>query len=198
MLERRYEGRLDDDADQMIGFITAGTRRMQRMIDDLLAFARAGRVETHREPFSLGAVLEEARAVLSAEISERGAKVVAGPLPHLVGDESRILQVVQNLIANGIKFCPAERTPVITVTAARLPSGWRIDVRDNGIGIDPRYASKVFGMFQRLHGDEEFPGTGIGLAICQRIVERHGGHIWVDGYEGEGCTFSFTIPDAGE
>ena len=155
-------------------------------------------MESHRDRFSLGAVLDEVRATLAAEIEERGAKIVAGPLPELVGDESRILQVVQNLVANAIKFCPPERTPVITVTAARLTSGWRIDVRDNGIGIDPRYASKVFGMFQRLHTEEEFPGTGIGLAICQRIVERHGGRIWVDGYEGEGSTFSFTIPDAPE
>jgi signal transduction histidine kinase len=195
MLGRRYEGQLDDEADKMIGYITGGTRRMQRMIDDLLAFARAGRMETHTERFSLSAVLDEVRGALAAEISDRGAKVVAGPLPDLVGDESRILQVVQNLVANAIKFCPPERTPVITVTAARLTSGWRIDVRDNGIGVDPRYASKVFGMFQRLHSDEDFPGTGIGLAICQRVVERHGGRIWVDGYEGEGSTFSFTIPD---
>ncbi|MEA2516707.1 MAG: hypothetical protein QOG16_545, partial [Actinomycetota bacterium] len=131
-----------------------------------------------------------------AEVAERGAQLDVGPLPQLVGDEPRIRQVMQNLIANAIKFCPADRAPQVTVSASRLSGGWRIDVRDNGIGVDPRFASKVFGMFQRLHSDDEFPGTGIGLAICQRIVERHGGRIWVDGYEGEGSTFSFTIPTA--
>jgi light-regulated signal transduction histidine kinase (bacteriophytochrome) len=182
----------------MLGFITGGTNRMQRMIDDLLAFARAGRVESEITRFSLGAVVDQVRVDLGAEISERGAKLVCGPLPHLVGDESRILQVMQNLVANAIKFCPPDRAPVINVSASRLSSGWRIDVRDNGIGVDPRYASKVFGMFQRLHGEDQFPGTGIGLAICQRIIERHGGHIWVDGYEGEGSTFSFTVPDTAD
>jgi signal transduction histidine kinase len=195
VLAHRYEGRLDEEADRVIGFITAGTKRMQRMIDDLLAFARAGRVESEVGPFSLASVLDQVRTDLAAEIDERGAQVTSGPLPELVGDEPRILQVVQNLVANAIKFCPPGRTPVIQVSAARLRSGWRIDVRDNGIGVDPRYASKVFGMFQRLHGDDDFPGTGIGLAICQRIVERHGGHIWVDGFEGTGSTFSFTVPD---
>jgi light-regulated signal transduction histidine kinase (bacteriophytochrome) len=198
LLARRYEGELDEEADRMIGFITAGTDRMQRMIEDLLAFARAGRVEAQVTSFSLATVVDQVRDDLAAEIAERGAQLDIGPLPQLVGDEPRIRQVMQNLIANGIKFCPADRPPQIAVSASRLSGGWRIDVRDNGIGVDPRFASRVFGMFQRLHSDDDFPGTGIGLAICQRIVERHGGRIWVDGYEGEGSTFSFTIPDAAE
>ncbi|MEJ7894233.1 MAG: ATP-binding protein [Solirubrobacteraceae bacterium] len=195
MLGRRYEGRLDPEADKMIGFITAGTDRMQRMIDDLLAFARAGRVDSGATAFELAEVLDRVRADLAAQIGERGAKVHHGPLPRLVADEPRIGQVLLNLVSNAIKFCPADRAPIVEVSAARLTAGWRIDVRDNGIGVDPRFASKVFGMFQRLHVEEEFPGTGIGLAICQRIVERHGGRIWVDGFEGQGSTFSFTIPD---
>jgi signal transduction histidine kinase len=198
MLARRYDGKLDSEADKMLGFITSGTTRMQRMIDDLLAFARSGRVESESAAFSLETVLDQVRTDLAAEIDERGARVLNAPLPELIGDEPRILQVVQNLVANAIKFCPPERAPIVEVSAARLAAGWRIDVRDNGIGIDPRFASKVFGMFQRLHGNDDFPGTGIGLAICQRIVERHGGRIWVDGYEGEGSTFSFTIPDPGD
>jgi signal transduction histidine kinase len=195
MLARRYEGQLDGEADKMIGYITGGTDRMQRMIEDLLAFARAGRVESELERFSLASVVDQVRSDLAVEIRERKADIRSGPLPDLVGDRPRIIQVMQNLIANAIKFTPPDRAPVIEVAAARLPSGWRIDVSDNGIGIDPRYASKAFGMFQRLQGDDDFPGTGIGLAICQRIVERHGGRIWVDGFEGEGSTFSFTIPD---
>ena len=195
MLARRYEGQLDPEADKMIGFITGGTHRMQRMIDDLLAFARAGRVDQEPAPFELSEALDAVRADLAVQISERGATVVNGPLPRLVGDQPRIAQVLLNLVSNAIKFCPPERAPHVEVTAARLRAGWRIDVSDNGVGIDPRFASKVFGMFQRLHTDDEFPGTGIGLAICQRIVERHGGRIWVDGFEGRGSTFSFTIPD---
>ncbi len=195
MLARRYEGQLDSEADKLIGFITGGTMRMQRMIDDLLAFARAGRTEAAVAPFALDALVDRVREDLAAEIEERGARIETGPLPELVADAPRIAQVVQNLISNAIKFTPAGRKPRIEITAARLAAAWRIDVRDNGIGIDPRHASKVFGMFQRLHGEDEFPGTGIGLAICQRIVERHGGRIWVDGYENEGSTFSFTIPD---
>ncbi len=195
MLARRYEGQLDDEADKMIGFITAGTGRMQNMIDDLLAFARASRMEDAAAPFDLGAVVDRVRDDLAAEIAERDARIVSGPLPRLRGDEARIAQVVQNLVSNAIKFTPPGRPPLVEISATRLASAWRIDVRDNGIGIDPRFASKVFGMFQRLHADSEFPGTGIGLAICQRIVERHGGRIWVDGFEDEGSTFSFTLPD---
>ncbi len=196
MLARRYEGQLDPEADKLIGFITDGTGRMQLMIDDLLAFARASRNESEVTPFALADVVERVQADLAAEITERRARVVAGPLPELIADEPRIAQVVQNLVSNAIKFTPADRVPLVEISGARLPAAWRIDVRDNGIGVDPRFASKVFGMFQRLHGEDEFPGTGIGLAICQRIVERHGGRIWVDGFEGEGSTFSFTIPDA--
>ena len=197
MLQKRYGGQLDGEADKMIGFITGGTRRMQLMIDDLLAFARAGRVDSERRPFELSRVVAEVQADLAAQIAERDAHITASQLPRLVGDQSQIAQLMLNLISNAIKFCPPERVPEITVSAQRLPAGWRVDVSDNGIGIDPRHASQVFGMFQRLHGDDTFPGTGIGLAICQRIVERHGGRIWVDGFEGEGSTFSFTLPDAG-
>lgn len=196
MLARRYEGRLDAEGDKLIGFITAGTARMQLMIDDLLAFARAGRVDAETAPFDLGAVVDAVRDDLAAEIAESSARVASGPLPELIGDGPRIRQVVQNLVANAIKFVPADRTPIVEISATRLATSWRVDVRDNGIGIEPRHAGTVFGMFQRLHGEDAFPGTGIGLAIYQRIVERHGGRIWVDGFADEGSTFSFTIPDA--
>ena len=195
MLARRYQGRLDPEADQMIGFITSGTTRMQAMIDDLLAFARAGRAEDTVAPFDLEDVVDHVREDLSVQIAERGGRIATATLPRLVGDQARIGQVIQNLVSNAIKFTPPDRAPLVEISAIRLPSAWRIDVRDNGIGIDPRYASKVFGMFQRLHTADEFPGTGIGLSICQRIVERRGGRIWVDGYEDEGSTFSFTLPD---
>jgi signal transduction histidine kinase len=132
---------------------------------------------------------------LAASLAERGAIVQAGPLPMVWGDERRIAQVLQNLLANAVKFCPADRTPVIDVNARRVASGWRVEVRDNGIGIDPRHAARVFGMFERLHGEDAYPGTGVGLAICQRIVERHGGRIWIDAPAGGGTLVSFTLPD---
>lgn len=159
LLASRYEGRLDPEADKMIGFIISGTARMQRMIDDLLVFARAGRIDSRPAAFELHRTLDQVLADLGAQIAESGAKVHSGPLPELVADETRIAQVLLNLVSNAIKFCPGDRPAIVEVTAARLTAGWLIDVRDNGIGVDPRYASKVFGMFQRLHNDDDFPGT---------------------------------------
>ncbi len=195
MLSGRYAGRLDAEADTFLEHITAGTARMQVMIDDLLLLARAGRVELGGAPFELSRALDDVRESLTAVIAERGAEVIDGALPAVHGDERRIVQVLQNLVANAIKFCPPDRPPVVEVKAARLPAGWRIDVRDNGIGLDPRFAARIFGMFQRLHPADEYAGTGIGLAVCQRIVERHVGRIWADSAEGGGSTFSFTLPD---
>jgi light-regulated signal transduction histidine kinase (bacteriophytochrome) len=195
LLDKRYRGQLDAEGDEMLNFITAGTERMQQTIDDLLAFARAGRIFCAETPFSLEGPLAGARMNLQATIDERGASIHHGPLPMVWGDERRIAQVFQNLIANGIKFCPLERTPVIDVSAHRIPAGWRVEVRDNGIGIDPRHAARAFGMFQRLHSEDEYPGTGVGLAICQRIVERHGGRIWMDPQPGGGTLVAFTLSD---
>jgi signal transduction histidine kinase len=195
LLGKRHRDQLDGDAAEFLGFITSGVERMQQTIDDLLAFARAGRIYRAETPFSLEGPLTGARMNLAASIEERGASIHHGALPLVWGDERRVTQVLQNLIANGIKFCPPDRTPAIDVSAQRIGTGWRVEVRDNGIGIDPRHTSRAFGMFQRLHTEEEYPGTGVGLAICQRIVERHGGRIWIDPQPAGGTLVAFTLPD---
>jgi PAS domain S-box-containing protein len=197
LLERRYKGKLDADADDFIRFSVDGALRMQRLISDLLAYARVGSRGKPFQPVKLESVYAEATANLQAAIRAEKAKVTRDPLPTIPGDAGQLVQLLQNLIANGIKFHGAEPAQV-HVSASHEGDHWRFTVRDNGIGIDPQYRDKIFGIFQRLHGKGEYAGTGIGLAICKKIVERHNGQIWVDSELGKGCAFCFTLPDAAE
>ncbi len=193
LLQRRYQGRLDGDADDFIGFAVDGATRMQHMIQDLLAYSR---VNTHGHPLSstdVGEVLNQVVTNLRLAIDESGARITHESMPVIEGDATQLVQLFQNLIANAIKFRGA-LAPQIHVCAERETARWVFSVRDNGIGIDPEFADRIFTIFQRLHTRQDYPGTGIGLAICKRIVERHGGSIWVKSAPGEGSTFYFTLP----
>jgi light-regulated signal transduction histidine kinase (bacteriophytochrome) len=195
LLQRRYQGQLDAKADTFIGFAVDGVTRMQRLINDLLAYSRVGTHGAPLVPTDCGEVMAGVIAALGAPIAETGARVTYGELPTVLADATQLGQLFQNLIGNALKFCTGG-TPEITISAERTGGEWLIHVRDNGIGIDPAYAERIFIIFQRLHSREEYPGTGIGLAICKKIVERHGGRIWVESQPGQGATFTFSLPDA--
>jgi light-regulated signal transduction histidine kinase (bacteriophytochrome) len=197
LLQQRYGGQLDARADQYIGFAVDGARRMQDLINDLLAFSRVGRVEQPHVDVDCGLLVERVRADLSRAIEESGTEIaVEGSLPTVNGDASLLRLVFQNLIANAIKF-RAEAAPRVVLDAERDGDCWRFRCADNGIGIDPEYAERIFVLFQRLHPRSQYEGTGIGLAMCRKIVEYHGGRMWLDpdrGGEGAGSTFYFTLP----
>jgi signal transduction histidine kinase len=193
LLKRRYGGRLDATADQIVDAIVAGSDRMQALIRDLLEYSRVGHGEPRREPTSFEALLESTRANLEGKLSEQAGTLTADPLPVVEGDPKQLAQVLQNLVSNGLKFSDGG-PPRVHVSAVAENGGWRFSVRDNGIGIDPAHAARIFQPFERLHAQDRYEGTGIGLAICQKIVERHGGRIWVDSAPGEGSTFHFTLP----
>jgi PAS domain S-box-containing protein len=193
LLAQRYEGQLDEKAKKYIDYAVDGSVRMQRLINDLLTYSRISTRGKSPQPTDSHTVLGEALRNLQAAIEESGAMVTNDDLPTVRVDPSQLLQVFQNLIANAIKFrgeCP----PRIHVAAQDQGREWLLSVRDNGIGIDPQFADKLFVIFRRLHTRQDYPGTGIGLAICKRIVERHGGRIWVDSELGKGSTFYLTIP----
>jgi light-regulated signal transduction histidine kinase (bacteriophytochrome) len=194
LLERRYKGKLDPDADEFIGFAVEGANRMQRRIQDLLSYSRLSTRGKSFQPTNMEKMLEAAIANLSAAIATNHAVIEHEPLPTIIADESQLSQVLQNLIDNGMKFHRKDVSPQIHISAKREKDEWEFSVRDNGIGIDPSHFKKMFIIFQRLHGPQEYPGTGIGLAICKKIVERHGGRIWVESEPGKGSTFRFTIP----
>jgi PAS domain S-box-containing protein len=194
LLERRYSDRLDEDASEFMAYAVDGAKRMQRLINGLLQYSRVG---THGKPFELidcEKVLERASANLQMLLTEAGAQVTHDPLPTLSADSTQLLQLFQNLIDNACKFRD-DTSPQIHISARLEDDQWLFSVRDNGIGIDPEYAERIFIIFQRLHSREEFPGTGLGLAICKKIVERHGGKIWVEYENHKGTTFCFTIPE---
>ena len=196
LLAKRYRGKLDADADDFINYAVDGAERMRALLNDLLEYSRVG---TRGKPFKLIScedVLEQAVTNLKMAIEDSGALVDHGYLPMLVADEGQLVQLFQNLIGNAIKFCNQE-SPRIHVSAEKRDRVWVFSVRDNGIGIDPQHAQRIFEMFKRLHTREEYPGTGMGLAICKKIVGRHGGHIWVHSQPGEGATFYFSIPVTG-
>ena len=193
LLGRRYAESFDEQGREFLDALTGGVKRMDEMISDLLAYARAGRKDAPREPVDLGALVEGTLAGLDVAIREAEAEVVVEPLPTVTGDPRGLNQVFQNLIANAVKF-RGEDPPRVRIWAAEVPGAWRISVRDNGIGVDPKDAERIFGMFSRLHSDR-YPGTGVGLAVVQRIVEAHGGQIWVEQPAGGGSQFMFTIAD---
>lgn len=196
LLARRYRGNLDPAADKFIGYIVDGATRLQQLINDLLTFSRVGTRGTDAAPTDAEVVLAEATANLAMSIVESGAVVSHEPLPTVTADRLQLVQLFQNLIGNAVKF-RADSPPRIQVAAERQNGAWEFVVSDNGIGIDPQYFDRIFVIFQRLQGVDEYPGTGIGLAICKRIVERHGGRIWVDSEPGRGSTFHFTLPEGG-
>jgi len=193
LLAKRYTGKLDSDADEFIAFAVDGANRMQRLIQDLLAFSRVSTAGTELGPVSSEHALSEALRNLSGIIGERGAVISSDRLPEVHADETQLAQMFQNLIGNAIKY-QVRKIPKIHVSAARSDDDiWLFSVKDNGIGIEKKYFERIFGMFQRLHGRDEFSGTGIGLAICKKIIERHGGSISVSSRPSHGSTFTFSL-----
>jgi len=196
LLEQRYAEALDDDAREFIGYAADGAKRMAMLINDLLAYSRVGTRVKPRDPVDCEGVLEDILANLEVTIKESGARVTHDPLPQVMADEGQLARVLQNLVGNALKFC--DQAPEVHVSAEKTDGQWRLAVRDNGIGIAPDQRENVFVVFQRLHRRDEYAGTGMGLAISKRIVERHGGRIWVDSEPGKGSTFTFTIPERKE
>ena len=194
LLARRYKGRLDENADEFIHFILEGVQRMQTLIKDLLAYSQIGTQGMQLQPMESESALAQALSNLKTAIDEKGAVITHDALPEVTADPSQLGRLFQNLIGNAIKFC-GEKTPEVHVSAERKGDSWIFSIRDNGIGIARNSADRIFVIFQRLHKREEYEGTGIGLAICKRIVERHGGSIWLESDPGKGSTFYFTIPE---
>jgi light-regulated signal transduction histidine kinase (bacteriophytochrome) len=193
LIEQRYKGKLDADADEFIGYAVDGANRMRRLIDDLLSYSRVTRRGNPFKPTESQLALDVALKNLQMLIEENGAVVTHDQLPEVMADEGQLVQILQNLISNAIKFHSKE-TPRVHVSAKHLQEAeYLFSVQDNGIGIDPQYFDRLFKIFQRLHTKEEYPGTGIGLALCKRIVERHGGRIWLESQPGKGTTTYFTL-----
>jgi len=198
LLSRRYKGKLDSDADEFIAFAVDGASRMQRLIQDLLAYSRVGTKGKELLDTSGEEALQHALVNLRGAIEASGAQVTHDALPDVLADEMQLIQLFQNLVGNAIKYQRAE-TPRVHISAVRKDGKeWIFSVQDNGLGIDSQYFEKIFGMFQRLHKREEFAGTGIGLAICKKIAERHGGTITVESQVGQGSTFRFALAGSQE
>ncbi len=194
LLQQRFQGKLDARADEYIAHAVDGATRMKALINDLLEYSRVGTRLNALQSTDCNQVLQSALRNLQTAMEEKKAQVTSDPLPTLLADETRLMQLLQNLIGNALKFS-GDRPPAIHVSAKRVDGSWQFSVRDNGIGIEPQYAQRIFGVFQRLHTRREYPGTGIGLAICKRIVERHGGRIWLESEPGKGSTFHFLISE---
>jgi len=192
-LQERYQGQLDDRADQYIHFAVDGAKRMQILISDLLAFSRAGRSGSPQQIVPAGELVGEARSSLSEAIAEAGATVMVSELPTVRADQVLLVSVFQNLIANALKF-RGEQAPAIRIEAHAVDGHWEFSCADNGIGVEPEYAERIFLIFQRLHAKESYPGTGIGLAVSRKIIEYHGGRIWLDTSYGGGACIRFTLP----
>jgi signal transduction histidine kinase len=193
ILRDEHADALDDESRGCVGQIERGATHMGELVRDLLDYARVGSRGAEFRDVALDAVLDRALENLSIELSRQGAQVVREPLPKVSGDELQLVQLFQNLVGNAVKF-HGDAAPVVRITARREGATFVVSVSDNGIGISPEYHERVFRVFERLHSGATYPGTGIGLATCQRVVERHGGRIWVDSVEGQGATFSFSLP----
>src|SRR3569832_1319429 len=194
LLSAEYLGKFDAQADDWIGRAVHSLKQMQTLIRDLLAYSR---VDSHARPFKpvpFRAVLDDAVALLDVAITDTQAEVSCGELPAVLGDRSQLVQLLHNLLGNALKYHGGD-SPRVYVSAEPGQDGWQFCVSDNGIGIEPQYYEKIFEIFRRLHNQQEIPGTGIGLAVCRRVVHRHGGRIWVESEPGRGSRFYFTIPD---
>ncbi|WP_263020539.1 PAS domain-containing sensor histidine kinase [Natronobiforma cellulositropha] len=196
LLERRYGDDLDEDASEFIQFAVDGSERMKAMIDGLLTYSRVETQERSVDAVDLEAVLDGVLTNLDLQIHETGAHITVDSLPTVRGDAGQLSQLFQNLLENALQYS-GEQQPQVSITATRAADEWLVSVSDEGIGIDDADADQVFEMFQRLHSHEEYEGTGIGLAVCKRIVDCHGGKIWLESTPGHGSTFSFTLPPAG-
>lgn len=197
LVVERYADKLDADGHEFIGYAVDGAKRMQALINDLLAFSRVNTKARPFEPTDIAKTVATAKLQLHVAIVESGAEITEGELPVVSGDAIQLLQLFQNLIGNAIKF-RGETPPRVHLAAQAGGGGWIFSVSDNGIGIAPEYFERIFVLFQRLHGRRQYPGTGIGLALCKRIVERHGGRIWVESTPGRGSVFRFSLPQNGE
>jgi light-regulated signal transduction histidine kinase (bacteriophytochrome) len=196
LLEERLGDNLDSESKEFVTYILSSVKRMSDLIDDLLAYASLDAGEARGKPVDLNLILQEASFNLLATIQESGAVIESDPLPEVMGDHVQLVQVLQNLIGNSIKYRSAD-PPRIRLSAESRDGELTIVVRDNGIGIDPAYSDGVFKLFKRLHARHDYSGNGVGLAICRKIVQRHGGRIWVESKLGQGAAFCFTIPSAG-
>lgn len=195
LLQRKLGPSLEPDTEQYLEFIVGGAKHMQALIDGLLDYARAGAAQEEMRRVEMDQLVSTVLTQLAASVDEAGAQVVVEPLPPVQGDPIRLVQLFQNLIGNALKF-RAEAPPQIRIRVKDLGRQWQFALSDNGIGIDPKHSQRIFEVFQRLHGREEYTGTGIGLAICKKIVESHGGRIWVEAEPGKGTSFFFTLPKA--
>jgi hypothetical protein len=193
LLAKRYQGKLDTDANEFIKYAVDGADRMAHLIHDLLEYSRIRGTEKKVGSVDCEVIWERTILNLKPAIEETGALLTHDPLPTVMGDATQLGQVFQNLLGNALKF-RSRAVPRVHVMAERRGTEWIFSVRDNGIGIDGQYAERIFNVFQRLHPQAEYPGTGVGLAICKRIVEGHGGRIWVASVPGAGATFCFTLP----
>jgi signal transduction histidine kinase len=194
LLGRRYVDQLDDDAREIIGHAVDGVQRMQAMIDDLLLYSRAGTADLERQEVAAGELVAAALHDLTPAVMESGAQIEVGELPTVRADASQLQRVFQNLLSNALKYTAPDVAPCVVVRSSPGDGCWEIAVADNGIGIEPRHAERVFEMFARVHGGADYRGTGLGLAICRRIVERHGGRLWVEANPGGGSVFRLTLP----
>ena len=196
LLRDRYHGQLDDDADEFIDFAVDGAERMRDMIRALLDYSRADRTDEPLQPVDLNEVISEVKRDLALALQEADAVLTWEPLPVVRANPEQMVQLLRNLISNAIRYRRPSADARVDVSASRTDDLWTLSVRDNGIGIDPEHHERIFEVFERLHTRDEYEGTGIGLAICARIVLRHGGSIWVDCQPQAGSTFFFTLSDA--
>ncbi len=196
LLEKRFRENIDPEAKEFIKYAVDGGKRMKDLIDDILEYSRVDTAGNSFKLVDMNELVQRTTLALKVSIDETGATITTDPLPTVNADESQIIQVLQNLISNAIKFHGRD-APAVHISASVGPGEWTFSVRDNGIGLDMKYADKIFQMFQRLHARDQFSGTGVGLAITKKIIGRHGGRIWVESEEGKGATFFFTIPRGG-